>query len=85
MMVEEFDTIGLHGDWIHAIVIGAIIGTVIYLQRAIGSRPRGADPAPRSAQCHSDSLSRRCSDDGTSTGFSAGISRVRSRGAGITR
>jgi len=23
----------LHGDWIHAIVIGAVIATVIYLQR----------------------------------------------------
>jgi len=23
----------LHGDWIHAIVIGALLGTTIYLQR----------------------------------------------------
>ena len=23
----------LHGDWIHTVVIGAILGTVIYLQR----------------------------------------------------
>jgi putative oxidoreductase len=28
----------LHMDWIHTIVIGAILGTVIYLQRHLLSR-----------------------------------------------
>jgi uncharacterized membrane protein YphA (DoxX/SURF4 family) len=31
----------LHGDWIHTIVIGGVIGTVIYLQRdRLGQGPR---------------------------------------------